>query len=83
MDSNRLKNVLLDNYDNRIKSAEQDDFDINKELENILNGIGYSVEDTGGKVEFYGKDPIQPSTLKIASLAGIGLAAKSVAVASL
>lgn len=83
MDSKRLKETLLNNYNQRIKSAEQDDFNINKELENVLNGIGYSIDDTGGKVEFYGKDPIQPSTLKIASLAGIGLAAKSVAIASL
>lgn len=83
MDSEMLKKALLDNYNNRIKSPEQDDFDINKELEEILNSVGYSVKDSGGTVEFYGKDPIQPSTLKIASLAGIGLAAKSVAIASL
>lgn len=83
MDSEMLKKALLDNYNNRIKSPEQDDFDINKELEEILNSVGYSVKNSGGTVEFYGKDPIQPSTLKIASLAGIGLAAKSVAIASL
>ncbi len=49
----------------------------------MLNDIGYSTADAGGQVTFYGKDPIQPSTLRIALLAGIGLAAKSVALASL
>ncbi|BGE81140.1 CoA transferase [Staphylococcus petrasii] len=83
MSNKELKETLLDKYNNRINSFDQDDFDINKELETILNGIGYSTSDTGGKVEFYGKDPIQPSTLKLASLAGLGLATKSVAVASL
>ncbi|MBW3126679.1 CoA transferase [Staphylococcus xylosus] len=76
-----LKTVLLHNYRNRIN--KDDDFDINSELEKLLNDIGYSTADAGGQVTFYGKDPIQPSTLRIASLAGIGLAAKSVALASL
>lgn len=76
-----LKTVLLHNYRNRIN--KDDDFDINSELEKLLNDIGYSTADAGGRVTFYGKDPIQPSTLRIASLAGIGLAAKSVALASL
>jgi len=76
-----LKTVLLHNYQNRIN--KDDDFDINSELEKLLNDIGYSTADAGGEVTFYGKDPIQPSTLRIASLAGIGLAAKSVALASL
>ncbi|MBU0439350.1 CoA transferase [Staphylococcus succinus] len=76
-----LKNKLLYNYKNRIN--EDDDFNIYNELEKLLNDIGYSIDDAGGKLSFYGKDPIQPSTLRIASLAGIGLAAKSVALASL
>nr|WP_263314705.1 CoA transferase [Mammaliicoccus sp. Marseille-Q6498] len=75
-----LKDRLLDNYHNRIN---HDVFNINEALEDILNSVGYSTRDAGGEVTFYGKDPVMPSTLRIASLAGLGLAAKSVALAHL
>ncbi|XVL12443.1 hypothetical protein WKW46_05000 [Staphylococcus xylosus] len=38
-----LKTVLLHNYRNRIN--KDDDFDINSELEKLLNDIGYSTAD--------------------------------------
>lgn len=45
-----LKTVLLHNYRNRIN--KDDDFDINSELEKLLNDIGYSTADAGGRVTF-------------------------------
>jgi hypothetical protein len=39
--------------------------------------------DSGGKLSFYGQDPIIPSTVRFGSMAAIGLAAKAVAVAAL
>lgn len=79
-DSKDLKETLLNNKHNRLN---HDTFDLNVALEEILNSVGYSTSDSGGKVTFYGKDPIMPSTLRIAGLAGLGLAAKSVALAHL
>jgi len=58
-------------------------FDIAAELESVLQGVGLSAADSGGSVEFQGQDPIVPSVLRLASAAGIGLAAKSVGIAKL
>ena len=60
-----------------------DGFDPADHLASVLAGIGMSPQDSGGTVEFIGRDPIIPSVFRIASAAGIGLAAKSVAMASL
>lgn len=57
--------------------------DLNSELEKVLESIGLSQSDSGGKVEFDGKDPIVPSVFRLASAAGISMAAKSVAIAKL
>lgn len=78
--ADQLKVHLLKQNENRLRS---DVFDIHAALEDILNSVGYSTADSGGKVTFYGKDPVMPSTLRLASLAGLGLAAKSVALAHL
>ncbi|MGX9977331.1 CoA transferase [Staphylococcus gallinarum] len=78
--ANELKAHLLQQNKNRLQS---DQFDMHAALEDILNSVGYSTADSGGKVTFYGKDPVMPSTLRLASLAGLGLAAKSVALAHL
>jgi hypothetical protein len=42
-----------------------------------------TVADGGGKLTFYGQDPIIPSRFRFGSMAAIGLAATSVAVAAL
>ena len=65
----------------RLTTAEG--FDTNAALEDVLQGVGMSQSDAGGKVTFLGADPITPSTLRLASAAGIGLAAKAVAMAKL
>jgi len=65
----------------QLKTAEG--FDTNKELERVLQGVGLSQSDCGGRVSFEGADPITPSTLRLGSAAGIGLAAKAVAMAKL
>ncbi|MGK4465929.1 CoA transferase [Mammaliicoccus sciuri] len=79
-DAEMLKETLLNNKRNRVTD---DHFDLNAALEEILNSVGYTTADSGGNVTFYGKDPVLPSTLRIAGLAGLGLAAKSVALAHL
>ncbi|HDR6289187.1 TPA: CoA transferase [Bacillus cereus] len=81
MSNVELTNALNESYKNRIK--DKDNFDIHKELEKVLADIGLSPDDCGGKVTFYGEDPIEPSTLRLASAAGIAMVAKSIAVSKI
>jgi crotonobetainyl-CoA:carnitine CoA-transferase CaiB-like acyl-CoA transferase len=48
----------------------------------VLADIGMSAADSGGKLTFYGQDPIVPSRIRFATMAGIGLAAKTIAAAA-
>jgi hypothetical protein len=59
------------------------DFDLHKAVNDVLADVGMTVADGGGKLAFYGQDPIIASPLRFGSMAAIGLAAKSVAVAAL
>ncbi|HEY2650314.1 MAG TPA: CoA transferase [Solirubrobacteraceae bacterium] len=63
--------------------ADEREFDTAAALDEVLAGIGLSRRDIDGEVTFHGADPIVPSTLRLAAAAGIGLVAKSVAVAKL
>jgi crotonobetainyl-CoA:carnitine CoA-transferase CaiB-like acyl-CoA transferase len=65
---------------NRTKS---DDFDIHNQVEAVLNGIGASLNEFGGELSFYGKDPIIPSVLRFGAFSAIGLAAKAAQMASI
>ena len=49
----------------------------------MLKDVGMSIADSGGKLTFYGRDPIIPSPHRFGSMAAIGLAAKAVALAAL
>lgn len=59
------------------------DFDIHGALREVLSEAGFKPEDSGGHIAFEGLDPIVPSVFRIGAAAGIGLAAKSVAMAAL
>lgn len=58
-------------------------FDPHAHLRTVLQGIGLAPEDSGGAIHFEGTEPIIPSVFRIAGAAGIGLVAKSVAMAAL
>jgi crotonobetainyl-CoA:carnitine CoA-transferase CaiB-like acyl-CoA transferase len=62
--------------------ATRSDFDLHAGLDQVLNDVGMSIPDSGGKLEFYGRDPIIPSPHRFGTMAAIGLAAKAVAVAA-
>lgn len=64
-------------------AAHAEGFDPHAHLRSVLQGVGLAPEDSGGRIDFLGRDPILPSVFRIASAAGIGLAAKSVAMAAL
>src|SRR3984893_5108669 len=63
--------------------ASSPDFDLLGGVNQLLADVGMTSGDSGGKLTFYGKDPIIPSRIRFATMAALGLAAKSVAVAAL
>jgi len=75
-----LTQVLRENLDNRKKDSN---IDLAGETESLLNLVGASTDETGGKLSFYGKDPILPTVVPFASMAAIGLACKAIQVASI
>src|SRR5215471_1374262 len=65
------------------KPETSSDFDFHGAVNDVLKDVGLSTADSGGKLTFYGRDPIIPSRLRFGSMAAIGLAAKATAVAAL
>ncbi|MGV7002439.1 CoA transferase [Priestia megaterium] len=80
-DVKKLTDAIVKANENKLTNL--DNFDIYEELNTVLKDVGLSMEDSGGKVTFYGQDPIAPSTLRLASAAGIALVAKSIAVSKI
>ncbi len=63
--------------------ATSSDFDFHGAVNDVLKDVGLTTADSGGKLTFYGRDPIIPSPHRFGTMAAIGLAAKAVAVATL
>ncbi len=63
--------------------ATSPDFDFSHAVNQVLSNVGMTIDDCGGKLSFYGQDPIVPSPLRYGAMAGVGLAARSVALAAL
>jgi crotonobetainyl-CoA:carnitine CoA-transferase CaiB-like acyl-CoA transferase len=76
----RLTNSIVDKLNN---PATSPDFDFHKGMNQVLADVGMSAADCGGQVTFYGQDPIVPSRIRFATMAGIGLAAKTIAAAAI
>ena len=51
------------------------DFDFHGAVNHVLKDVALSTADSGGKLSFYGRDPIIPSPFRFGTLAAIGLAA--------
>src|SRR6188472_3019339 len=75
-----LTEALRSNLNNPVSSPE---FDLYTSLDKVLSGVGLSAADSGGKITFYGKDPIVPSPLRFGAMSAIGLAAKAVAASAI
>ena len=58
-------------------------FDLHSGVNQVLKDVGLSTADSGGRLSFYGRDPIIPSPHRFGTMAAIGLAAKAVTVAAL
>src|ERR1700738_4788851 len=63
--------------------ATSPDFDLKEDVNEVLADVGMTSDDCGGELSFYGSDPILQSPLRFGTMAAIGLAARSVAVAAL
>jgi len=59
------------------------DFDLPQGVNQVLADVGMTTADCGGDLTFYGQDPILPSRIRFGTMAAIGLAARSVALAAL
>ena len=79
-ESNRLTEALEDSLSH---PATSPDFDLKKGVNEVLADVGMTSDDCGGELSFYGRDPILQSPLRFGTMAAIGLAARSIAVAAL
>src|SRR5262245_45660497 len=75
-----LTETLRSNLYNHVSSPE---FDLHTALDKVLSDIGLSAADSGGKLTFYGKDPIVPSCFRFGSMAAVAMAAKAIAAAGI
>jgi hypothetical protein len=63
-----LSETLKSNLNNPVSSVE---FDLHAALDEVLGGIGLKASDSGGKITFYGKDPIVPSRLGFGTMSEV------------
>ena len=63
--------------------ATSPEFDFQSAVNQVLGDVGLTAKDSGGKLTFYGQDPIVPSSFKFGAMAAVGLAARSIALAAL
>src|ERR1700689_2979851 len=63
--------------------ATSSEFDFHSAVDQVLADVGLTAKNSGGKLTFYGLDPIVPSGFKFGAMAAVGLAARSVALAAL
>src|SRR5579863_5895574 len=75
----RLTETIVVKLNNPATSSE---FDFHEGVNQVLADVGMSAVDCGGQLTFYGQDPIVPSRIRFATMAGIGLAAKTIAAAA-
>ena len=75
-----LTQTLKARLTNPVSSPE---FDLHAGVNDVLSDVGMTAAASGGKLTFYGQDPIVPSPIRFGSMAAIGLAAKAIGVAAL
>ena len=78
--SETLTETLQSKLSNPVSNS---DFDLHGSVNEVLKAIGLTTVDGGGKLTFYGQDPILASPHRFGSMAAVGLAARSIALAAL
>ena len=76
----KLANRIIANYDNPLQSST---IDVPGHVEFLLQSLGATTADAGGKVTYYGSDPITPDRLPYGSISAIALAAKAILIAKI
>ena len=75
----KLAEQITANYDNPLRGS----IDVPAQVESLLQSLGATCSDSGGKVTYYGADPITPDRLPYGSISAISLAAKAILVAKI
>src|ERR1700723_4267558 len=76
----KLAKAIIANYENPSKSNT---IDVPAQVESLLQSLGATTSDSGGKVTYYGADPITPDRLPYGSISAISLAAKAILIAKI
>ncbi len=76
----KLAKGIVANYDNQLQSST---IDLPAHVESLLQSLGATTSDSGGKITYYGSDPITPDRLPYGSISAISLAAKAILVAKI
>src|SRR5262245_51140087 len=63
--------------------ATSPEFDLHSGVNEVLADVGLTTADSGGTLSFYGADPILPTPHRFGTMAALGMAARSVALAAL
>src|ERR1700722_5641430 len=79
-ESNRLTETLEERLSH---PATSPDFDLKKGVNEVLADVGMTSDDCGGELSFCGRGQIFQRPLRFGTVAALGLAARSVAVAVL
>ena len=74
-----LAEAITENYDNPLQGS----IDVSAHVESLLQSLGATTSDSGGKVTYYGSDPITPDRLPYGSISAISLAAKAILIAKI
>src|SRR5215467_4488945 len=75
--------LLTETLQSKLGNPERSsNFNLHGALDDVLKDVGMSAADSGGKLSFYGRDPIIPSPHRFGIMAALGLAAKAVAIAA-
>src|SRR6202167_1118096 len=75
-----LAKTIIANYDNPLQSSS---INVPAHVESLLLSLGASASDSGGKVTYYGADPITSYRLPYGSISAISLAAKAILIAKI
>jgi hypothetical protein len=76
----KLAKGIVANYNNQLQSNT---IDLPAHVESLLQSLGATTSDSGGKVTYYGSDPITPDRLPYGSISAISLAAKAILIAKI
>ena len=76
----KLAKNILANCNNQLQNSS---IDLPAHVEYLLQSLGATTSDFGGKVTYYGSDPITPDRLPYGAISAISLAVKAILIAKI